>query len=299
MAPYVRTRWTVLALRHPIDSDPATPETSFSDPRWRLDPGQRIDPKRRPRRRLRRVTLLLALPTAIAVSWHAGIDPVDLLRSGYAMSMRAVDLMSRQEPKKIASERLPSPIAPQDEAPPRKEGEETLAPKPPHNTDTPRDPRRPEDVAALKPTPIAPAEPAKRPAAPEKPPAPENDPDEEPASSTPIPPPPAALTPAQRRAEAAGLHTGLSRVLLERLTAADYRNATEAIRRALAAPRDDGPYVWPPRTEGSSAQFTVRFVAGAAQGCRRYVVTILKDRWETTALPVERCVQSRSASQRP
>jgi hypothetical protein len=35
--------------------------------------------------------------------------------------------------------------------------------------------------------------------------------------------------------------------------------------------------------------FQVRFVAGAAPGCRRYVVTVTKDGWLTTALPMEKC----------
>lgn len=286
------------ALRHPTEVDPVAYEIQPADPGWRLDASERVVPTRRPRRRLlKRLTLLLALPTAIAVSWHAGVDPVELLRGGYALSMRAVELLSQQEPRKVASEPAPPPVTPPIETPP-KEVEEAQAPRAPQSDELPRDVRRPEPVAALKPTPPAPAEPApgalKRAPAPEKPSPPEHDPDEEPATT--IPPPPAALTPAQRRAEAAGLHTGLSRVLLERLTTADYRNASEAIRRALAAPRDDGVHVWPARPEASSAQFTVRFVAGAAGGCRRYVVTILKDRWETTALPVERCAHRRSAA---
>lgn len=280
------------ALRPPIENEPAVSGFSAADPHWRLDAGPRLQPARRRRSRFTRATLLLALPTAIAVSWHAGVDPIDLLRAGYTASLRTLEGLSRPEPKKIATGD-PSEPAPKDTTPPALD-----PPAPPaKEVEAYRVPQRPEDVTAPKaPPPASPAEPAagpsKRAAMPEPPS--EDDADEEPATT--IAPPPAALTPAQRRAEAAGLHTGLSRVLLERLTAADYRNASEAIRRALAAPRNDGVHVWPPRPDVASAQFTVRFVAGAPSGCRRYVVTILKDRWETTAQPLQRCTHPQSAS---
>ena len=292
------------ALRHPNEVDPIAYEIQPADPGWRLDADARVLPTRRPRRRLlKRMTLLLALPTAIAVSWHAGIDPLEALRGGYALSMRAVEFLSQQAPRKVATgeprdqaqDAAPPPI--QD--PPRKEGEETQTPRAPQSADI-REARRPEEAIAPKPQtpppPVAPAEPAagpsKRAAAPEPPS--EDDADEAPVTA--IAPPPPALTPAQKRARDAGLHTGLSPVLLERLTANDYRNAAEAIRRALAALRTDGVHVWPARPAEPGAQFSVRFVAGAPAGCRRYVVTILKDRWETTAQPLERCAQRRSAS---
>jgi hypothetical protein len=95
--------------------------------------------------------------------------------------------------------------------------------------------------------------------------------------------------PHRMRAEAVGLHPGLSRVLLERLSPTDYRNAGFAIRTALAETPDSGVFVWPRQREPELALFQVRFVKGAAPGCRRYVVTITKDRWSTTALPMERC----------
>jgi hypothetical protein len=95
--------------------------------------------------------------------------------------------------------------------------------------------------------------------------------------------------PYQVRAEAVGLHPGLSRVLLTRLSPADYRNAGTAIQTAVAETPDNGVFVWPRQREPELALFQVRFVRGAASGCRRYVVTITKDRWLTTALPMEKC----------
>jgi hypothetical protein len=107
---------------------------------------------------------------------------------------------------------------------------------------------------------------------------------------TPLPPPSIdPLDPLQKRADAVGLHPNLSRVLLGQLSPEDYRNAETAIRTAIAETPDTGVFAWPRQRKPELAHFQVRFVAGAAPGCRRYVVTITKDRWSTTALPMERC----------
>ncbi len=95
--------------------------------------------------------------------------------------------------------------------------------------------------------------------------------------------------PYQKRALAVGLHPGLSRVLLTRMSDADYKNADIAIKKALAETPDSGVHVWPPQNKGGLALFRVSFVRGAPSGCRRYVVAITKDRWLTTALPMEKC----------
>lgn len=95
--------------------------------------------------------------------------------------------------------------------------------------------------------------------------------------------------PYQVRAEAVGLHPGLSRALLERLSPADYRNAGIAIKTALAETADGAVLVWPRQRKPELALFQVRFVPGAVSDCRRYVVTVIKDRWATTALPMEKC----------
>ena len=102
----------------------------------------------------------------------------------------------------------------------------------------------------------------------------------------------------QLRAEAAGLSPDLSHALLERLSAADYRNAGVAIATAVAETPDDGVYVWPRQRNPGLADFEVRFVEGTAGNCRRYVVNVLKDGWATTAMPMERCGAKRRAVSR-
>lgn len=113
------------------------------------------------------------------------------------------------------------------------------------------------------------------------------------AATTDTPPAPLpklkAIEPYQKRAEAAGLHPLLSRALLERLTAADYRNAATAIERAVAETSDNGLFTWPQPRKPDLALFEVSFVPSATPECRRYIVTIAKDGWLTTALPMEKC----------
>ena len=169
-------------------------------------------------------------------------------------------------------------------------------------------------VTAARPTP---AEPSSKPAAIEAPPA-----ILQPPPQSPAPPATAALPPAaagtddpapspleppsidpadiyQVRALAVGLHPGLSRVLLARLSPDDYRNAGIAIQKAVAETPDTGVFVWPRQRKPELALFHVRFVPGAAADCRRYVVTVTKDGWLTTALPMEKCgPQPRRQSQR-
>ncbi|MEW5962355.1 MAG: hypothetical protein AB1749_02215 [Pseudomonadota bacterium] len=112
--------------------------------------------------------------------------------------------------------------------------------------------------------------------------------DELPAA--PLPPPEIdPADPYQKRALAAGLHPQLSRVLLSRMTDADYRNARIAIDKAISETGDRDKLIWPRQREPKSALFQVHFVVGAAPDCRRYVVTVTKDGWSTTALPMERC----------
>jgi hypothetical protein len=106
----------------------------------------------------------------------------------------------------------------------------------------------------------------------------------------PLPPPTVdPADPYQRRAEAVGLHPQLSRVLLARLSPTDYRNAGIAIETAVSQTPDNAVHVWPRQRTPEQALFQVRFVAGAAPGCRRYVVSVTKDGWLTTAPPMEKC----------
>ena len=113
---------------------------------------------------------------------------------------------------------------------------------------------------------------------------------EEKASPSPLPPPPVnPADPLETRAVAAGLHPGLSRALLRQLTPADYRNAQVAIHTALAETPDSQVFEFPRPRTAEQALFEVHFVPGAPSACRRYVVTVTKDRWLTTALPMEKC----------
>jgi hypothetical protein len=106
----------------------------------------------------------------------------------------------------------------------------------------------------------------------------------------PLPPPTVDRSdPYQVKAEAVGLHPGLSRVLLTRLSETDYRNAGIAIKTALAETPPDGVYLYPHERKHGLALFKVHFVQGAGSDCRRYVVTITKDGWATTAFPMEKC----------
>lgn len=108
--------------------------------------------------------------------------------------------------------------------------------------------------------------------------------------AAPLPPPVAdPADPYQTRALAVGLHPELSRVLLTRLSPTDYRNAGIAIQTAMAETADSAVFVWPRQRTPELALFRVHFVPGAAPGCRRYVVTVTKDGWLTTALPMEKC----------
>lgn len=110
------------------------------------------------------------------------------------------------------------------------------------------------------------------------------------APVSPLPPPtPGPLDAYQKRAAAAGLHTDLSHVLLAQLSNADYRNAGVAIKTALAETPNDAIYSWPLKPKPDLAVFEVHFVTGATADCRRYVVTVTKGGWLTTALPVEKC----------
>lgn len=116
------------------------------------------------------------------------------------------------------------------------------------------------------------------------------DPAAEAPPAEPLPPPKVdPADPYQKRAAAVGLHPDLSRVLLKRMTSSDYRNAGYAIENAVAKTADDGEFIWPRQRKPEEALFRVRFVRGAAPHCRRYVVTVTKDRWSTTAPPMEKC----------
>ncbi len=95
----------------------------------------------------------------------------------------------------------------------------------------------------------------------------------------------------ERRTQAAsaGLSPDLPNVLLSRLSQEDFKNAAYAIKTAIAKTADDGKFAWPPSPSRQQAKFEVHFVTGAEAGCRRYVVTVTKDRWSSTSAALERC----------
>ncbi|MGE5266089.1 MAG: hypothetical protein ACM3L9_01870 [Deltaproteobacteria bacterium] len=93
----------------------------------------------------------------------------------------------------------------------------------------------------------------------------------------------------QKRAAAIGLHPGVSAVLLSSMSDADFRNAAQAIRKALAEAADTDKFIWPRQGSPKLARFQVHFVPSAGPDCRRYVVTVVKNGWTTTAPPMEKC----------
>jgi hypothetical protein len=95
--------------------------------------------------------------------------------------------------------------------------------------------------------------------------------------------------PKRKSAIEAGLSPDLPNVLLTRLTKADLKNAAYAIKTALAKTPDDASFTWPLKPSRQQALFEIRFVPGAAEGCRRYIVTVTKDRWSSTSAAIEKC----------
>lgn len=96
-------------------------------------------------------------------------------------------------------------------------------------------------------------------------------------------------SPKRKSAVAAGLDPDLPNILLTRLNKADLQNAAYAIKTALAKTPDDASFSWPPSPSREQALFEVRFVQGAAHGCRRFIVTVTKSRWSSTSAALERC----------
>ena len=113
--------------------------------------------------------------------------------------------------------------------------------------------------------------------------------EEIPAAPTPQQPSPPRTDRYEKQAEAVGLNPDLSKAVLRRLSETDFSNAGIAIKTALAKTADDAVHTWPAKLKPNLALFEVRFVPGAAENCRRYVVTVTKDRWATTAPPMEKC----------
>jgi hypothetical protein len=249
--------------------------------RWEIDPGERIGAPRR-RGHGKAVINSLALLGLLGAGWATYHDP-SLWPKGWSLVSATVSPAVEQAMQGLSS-LLPS-----------SEGTRTQQ----AGTEPAKTTSKPDALpwASLK------TDAAK----PEPPPAVAEKAPKQPIVIASAPPvravepqqPPQAANPYEARAKAVGLHPDISRVLLAQLTETDYRNAGIAIRRALVETADDGVFTWPRERHDGLAVFEVRFVAGAATNCRRYVVTIEKSRWVTTALPVEKCGAELSPPKRP
>jgi hypothetical protein len=241
-------------------------------------PADRIGPplRRRGRRTLWTIVLLLV---AFGATWGIYGPPSTWPVQRWAdyAGAKVSELASALE-RKMAQSNRPAPPPAVAQLPPIEEAKPIVSDRP--------FPSAPEPLPAVK---APPTDTAKAPVSPiitgSLPPAA--------ADTEPLPPlPPPSVDrsdPYQVKAEAVGLHPGLSRVLLIRLSAADYRNAGIAIKRALAETPDGDVLLYPRERKGGLALFKVHFVRGAGPECRRYVVTITKDGWATTAFPMEKC----------
>ncbi len=252
-----------------------------------LSAGERIGslPPRRSRKLLRTVLVLLLamgggwfylgdtstlarwLPPETVSQLQAAIDKLMAATSGvFSSASRTPEQPPASEPPTRIAE--PAPIVPSVPPAEPAAAQETAATEAPAATA----PDQVEVVAKVEaePEPAAKAEPE---APPER-----------------LPPPVIDQSdPYQRKATAVGLHPELSRALLEKLTATDYRNAGIAIKKALAETPDTEAFIWPRERKAGLALFQVKFVPGAPADCRRYVVAIVREGWQTTALPMERC----------
>lgn len=248
---------------------------------WDLSPDDRIGalPKRSRRRKLVRWSVLLAGvggvgyatyqdPTIVTRSWELASPLVSKMTA--AADLGRASRPSFPPPPKLTE--APLPPQPEQRSPadaPQRLAAPATTPLPATATS----PSQPDKLVEV-PARVVPAHPA-------------------PSAQASIPyAPPAKVTvddPYEVKAKAAGLHPDLSRALLAELTDADYRNARIATETALARTPDDGVYRWPRKREAGLAVFEVRFVPGAPDTCRRYIVTIEKNRWLTTSLPVDKC----------
>lgn len=240
------------------------------------------------RSRKRRVKLGLLLIVAGGASWY---DPSIWPRSysaaaPYASAAydHALKLYDRIEWSAATGPVSPAPAA--SEKPLPKLEQAALSDTPPQQPEAER-----ANAPAARPVVAAPAEPQGKAYEPSK--AAAASASEVYTESSPVP-----TDPLKKRAAAAGLHPELPRAVLEKLSDADLKTASTAIRKALSSTDDEAVVIWPEKARQASAQFRVSFVEGAAPECRRYVVAIARDGWKTTALPVEKCAARRAAVSR-
>jgi len=273
--------WDIDDVREDDSSEPAN---------WHageFHPGERIGPPP-PVRAQSAVRQVVSATVIVAVTW-AALQTHTTWRPWLAMSLITIraELAKAQHPSAPkAAAALPAPIEPLAAAKEVAEITGTTSP-PPQSMPAPA---LAEPETAISPA-TAPAE-ADITTSSINP-----DPANTPADA-PLPEPEVDPTdPQQKRAAAVGLHPRVSKVVLASLTDTDYRNAGTAIRKALAEANDSDKYVWPRDANKKNAVFQVHFVAGAARPCRRYIVTIVKNGWTTTAPPMEKCGVKTAAHQ--
>ena len=94
--------------------------------------------------------------------------------------------------------------------------------------------------------------------------------------------------PKRVHAIAAGLSPELPNVLLSRLSEADLKNAGSAIKQHS---QDPGRCLFCLATKAVARASPLRSAlrSGFVSGCRRYFVTVTKDRWSSTSAAVEKC----------
>ena len=239
-----------------------------------LVPGDRIGPPLRSRGRVLLQGLLFLL-----IVGGIGVTLVNTAQTWMPMVQSATRMVAAALPQRVSPAEAPPTTLPRAAAPPLTAPLVPVAP-PTVTASLQRPSASSADTLAAAPTSAALATGAPPAAATES----------EPAPGEPLPAPTVDPSdPYPVRAAAVGLHPGLSRVLLARLSPTDYHNAGIAIETALAKTPEGGVYVFPRQQKGELAVFQVHFVAGAAPGCRRYVVVVAKDRWLTTAPPMEKC----------
>ena len=236
---------------------------------WELEPGERIGPPPKTRSKAMRRVVFVGLVTLGGLGGVWALVGDQMKPPGWLTEkLEAALAQVQRAATELASRNQAAPAAPLPTA--------GSTPSPSDVAMTSTNPIETERAIAMDAGPrpeTAPEQPPEAPPAPEPLTAPSADP----------------ADPNQKRALAAGLHPQLSRVLLARMSAADYRNAAHAVKIALAETPDSEVFVWPKQRKPEEALFNVRFVQGASVDCRRYVVSITKDGWLTTALPLETC----------
>ncbi len=243
--------------------------------------GRTVD---KPRKKiLRRAMMVLGLG---GIAGAAYTEPQVLTRSWTAVAPYAQSLMDAARTPPTATAVVP-PTAEGAKSDPAAPLQERFAALP---AEKPQPPPQADPAATPAPSAPAPAQPVKPSAKAAL------------AESSPAPgdayaaPKPAPIDPLTKKAEAAGLHPDLSRALLQKLSDADFKTATTAVNKALTEVGDTETFIWPQKAAKSATRFRISFVPGAPQDCRRYVVEIAKDGWQTTALPVEKCGVKRVAA---